>query len=368
MREKHVSRQALPALACCGLLVLFLCSCGEERGRTGTPPAPVRVAKAEKKEMPRVLQAVGNVRPSAQVEITPRVSGEIVEVNFREGQDVKAGQPLVLIDPRPYQAALAEKRGQLAKSEAQLAKARDDQGRYGKLVGQGYVSREAYQQTATDAAALRATVQADRAAVESAALDLSYCRVISPIDGRAGILKIDRGNMVRTGGESSIVDIETLSPCHVAFSAPEAHLPAILELLRNGPVRMRATPEGGAPEDGFLTLVENSVDTRTGSIPLRGDFENAGRNLWPGQFVRVELPLGILRDALVLPSRAVQAGRDESYVYVIDAENRAQPRTVRVLFENGGESAVAGRIEPGERVVVEGAVRLSPGMAVEIRE
>lgn len=359
---KRISR-----LICIPALAFFLFACGgQDENKGKIQAAPVHIATVEQASVPRIVNAVGNVSPSAQVAVVPRVAGEIVEINFREGSDVSAGEPLVKIDPRPYEAVLKEKKGLLAKSEAQLAKAVDDRARYGKLVGQGYVSKEAYQQMATDAAALVATVQSDRAAVESAALNLSYCTIRAPISGRAGVLRIDRGNMIKANDANPIVEIETIAPCYVFFSVPEAYLPIILDLAAQGPLPLVATPPQGAPEDGFLTLVDNNVDTKTGTIRLRGSFENKSRRLWPGQFVQVELPLGMAENALVLPSKAVLSGRDGSYAYIIDENDKAATRKVSVLFENRGKSIVEGELAPGERVVVEGHVRLADGVPVRI--
>lgn len=362
-------------MACCSrrlllpcLFLFLLAACSGEEGKTGgPPPAPVHVRPVARADVPRLLHVVGNVRASATVGVKPRVTGEIQEIHFREGQDVREGQPLISIDPRPFEAALREKRGLLAKSQAQLNKASDDVRRYGRLVGGGYVSREAYEQTATEAAALKATVQSDKAAVESAALDLSYCTVTAPISGRVGALNVDKGNMVKTTDDTPVVTIDTLSPIYVNFSVPEAHLPAILERMRQG-VPIRATPAGGTVESGLLTLVDNTVDTRTGTIRLRGLFENSDRRLWPGQFVQVELPLGVAQQALTVPSRAVQSGREESYVYLVGKDDRAVYRKVRVLFEHQGVSVVEGELAEGDRVVVDGQVRLAPGLAVQVLE
>lgn len=358
-------RASALCLAAACLMGVAACSGGDDAAR-GPAPAPVHVRTVDRADVPRVLSAVGNVRASATVGVTPRVTGELLDIRFTEGQEVQAGDPLVLIDPRPFEAALREKRAVLAKSEAQLAKANDDRRRYGKLVGGGYVSREAYEQTATDAAALRATVQADRAAVESAALDLAYCTVTAPIGGRVGALTVDKGNMVKSTDATPIVTIDTLSPIYVTFSVPEAQLPAILERMNGGEVPVTATPTGGAPETGRLTLVDNSVDTRTGTIRLRATFENPGRRLWPGQFVQVALPLGVAEHALVVPSRAVQSGREERYVYLVDADGRAVYRPVTPLFEHEGRTVVAGGLESGDRVVIDGQVRLAPGLPVKI--
>lgn len=354
-------------LRCCFFLLPLLAACsGEEGVGAGASAAPVHVEAVTRADVPRLLHVVGNVKASATVGVKPRVTGEIREVHFREGQDVREGQPLLSIDPRPFEAALREKRGVLAKSQAQLAKASDDMRRYGKLVGGGYVSREAYEQTATEAAALKATVQSDKAAVESAALELSYCTVTAPISGRVGALNVDKGNMVKNTDDTPVVTIDTLSPIYVVFSVPEAHLPVILERMRQEEVIVTATPGGGRAATGRLTLVDNAVDTRTGTIRLRGTFENADRRLWPGQFVEVELPLGVAENALIVPSRAVLSGREESYLYLIDSENRAIYRKVKVLFEHQDRSVVEGDLREGDRVVVDGQVRLAPGLTVEI--
>ena len=211
--------------------------------------------------------------------------------------------------------------------------------------------------------------------MESAALDLAYCTLTAPISGRAGALKVDKGNLVKSGDASPIVSIETIAPSYVNFSVPEAQLALILERLRQGPAPLTARPSGGEAESGFLTLVDNSVDTRTGTIPLRATFANSERRLWPGAFVQVSLPLGMAKDALVVPTRAVLAGRDEHYVYVAGQDGRAEYRKVKVLFEADADksqglpeklSVVEGELAPGERVVVEGQVRLAPGLALKV--
>ncbi|MDR2574569.1 MAG: efflux RND transporter periplasmic adaptor subunit [Desulfovibrio sp.] len=346
---------------------LFLTACsgaGDDRG--GPPPAPVRVAAVRRADVPQLLHAVGNVRASATVEVKSRVTGEIQQVHFTEGQDVTEGQPLVTIDPRPFEAVLREKRGMLAKDQAQLNKAEDDMRRYSQLAGGGYVSREAYDKTVTDVASLGATVQADKAAVESAELDLSYCTITAPIAGRVGALSVDKGNMVKNTDAAPIVTIDTISPIYVLFSVPEARLPLIQERMREGQVRVSAAPAGGVAEDGVLTLIDNTVDTRTGTIRLRANFDNRSRRLWPGQFVQVGLPLGIAANALIVPNRAVQSGREESYVYVVNADNKAVYRKIVTLFEHQGQSVVADGVDEGDRVVVEGQIRLAPDLPVQI--
>lgn len=346
---------------------LLLGACGSDSNKsTHVEAAPVHVTEVQIRDIPRTLHAVGNVRPSATVDIIPRVAGELVEVSFREGQEVQAGQKLGTIDPRPYQAALREKQGALARSEAQLAKAQEDRRRFSKLVGNGYVSREAFDQTVTDAAALRATTIADKAALENAALELSYCTLAAPISGRIGALKVDKGNMIKSGNSEAIATIDAISPCYVSFAVPEGNLPAIQRALAQGELLLTATPPGGEAQQGQLTLVENQVDQKTGTIRLRANFPNNTKMLWPGQFVEVSLPLENIQNAILIPSRAIQTGRDESFVYIVDENNHAQYRKVSVIFENNGLSAVNADLKAGDRIITEGIVRISPGMQVRI--
>lgn len=349
------------------VLTLFLLSCSNGDSKVSSKDAaPVHVAEVQQKSTPRILHAVGNVRPSESVAIIPRVSGEIVSINFREGEDVREGQELLRIDPRPYEAVLREKKGALARSEAQYAKAMEDRRRYGKLVSNGYVSKEAFEQTATDAASLRATVLSDRAAVENAQLDLAYCTVRAPISGRIGALKIHKGNMIKSGSSEAIVNIDALEPCYVSFSVPERNLPLIQRQMSSGALPLEASPQGGQAQHGIVTLIDNNVDIKTGSIPLRGTFENHSRQLWPGQYVDVTMSLGQFDDALLVPSRAIQTGREESYVYIVNDQNHAEYRKVNVIFSNNGESVVEGDVKAGEKIVIDGQVRLVPGALVEI--
>lgn len=343
------------------------CSGGKDERKAGNA-APVTVAKAEQKDMERVLQVVGNVMASATVGVKTRVTGELQAVHFTEGDYVQQGQKLFTIDPRPFEAALREAEGRLQKDFAQLRKAEEDMRRYSKLVGEGYVSREAYDQAATDAAALRATVQADKAAVENAALQLEYCTIISPISGRAGDIKSDRGNMIKANSDEPMLTIDTLQPIYVSFAVPEAHLAVILERQRQGNIRVTARPQGGEPVTGELTFIANTVDTRTGTIKLRGTFSNEDRKLWPGQFVEVGLALGVMENAVVIPSRAVQAGREESFVYVITKDNKAEYRKVVVALEAQGQSVISSGLQKDEVVATAGQVRLAPGIPVTIRQ
>ncbi|MDR3320636.1 MAG: efflux RND transporter periplasmic adaptor subunit [Desulfovibrio sp.] len=358
--------KSLPCFILFAILALSpLAACsGADNKESG--PVPVRVSPVKRADVPQMLYAVGNVRASAIVEVKSRVTGEILQVHFTEGQDVTEGQPLITIDPRPFEAALREKRGLLAKDQAQLDKAEDDMRRYSQLAGGGYVSREAYDKTVTEAVALKAIVQSDKAVVESAELDLSYCAITSPIAGRVGALNVDKGNMIKNTDATPIVTVDTLSPIYVLFSVPEARLPIIRKRMNEDGVRVAAMPAGDTPENGVLTLIENTVDTRTGTIRLRANFDNLDRRLWPGQFVQVEMPLGVARNVLTVPVRAVQSGQNESYVYMTGGNNRADYRKVTALFEYQGQNVIEGDLVEGDSVVVEGQVRLAPGLPVRI--
>jgi len=348
-------------------LTLASCSGDGDKGRKG-PAAPVLVAEVTLQDMPRILRVVGNVAASATVGVKARVTGELIGVHFTEGQDVQAGQPLFTIDPRPFQAALNEAQSRLERDIAQLNKATEDMKRYGTLVSGGYVSREAYDKAVTDAAALRATVRADEAAVESARLQLSYCSITAPIGGRAGAIKADRGNMIKANDETPLLVLDTLQPVYVYFAVPEARLSEILARQRDNRLSILATPTGGESASGELTFVDNAVDTRTGTIRLRGSFSNQNRALWPGQFVQVALALGTDRGVVVLPAKAVQSGRNENFVYVVGDDHTAQVRRIVVDPEENGQMIVREGLAKGERVVLEGQVRLTPGALVEIKQ
>lgn len=348
------------------IFFLGILSCSNDDGAKNlTKAVPVKTEIVRKENFTSHIQAIGNVEASASVNLVPRVTGEIMAVHFQEGQQVEEGQILIQLDPRPFEAALAEKKANLARDEAQLVKALEDQRRYGKLLGSGYVSRESFEQAATNAATMKAAVQADRALMQSAALDLEYCFIKAPIKGRVGKLNVHKGNMVTANSTQAIARIDAISPAYVIFSISETYLPKIMANMKNASISITAQLPGGETEEGKLTLLDNSVDSATGTIQLRGIFANERQNLWPGQYTTVSVPLDVVDDALLVPTRSIQHGRNSSQIYIVDDQGKAQLVKVKPLYEDKERTVVEGEIQPGQHVVVEGQVRLAPGMPVK---
>ena len=353
-------------LVCCAALVLAACS-DAKKSRTAAAPAPVTVFSVEAQTLPLTINAVGNVSASSSVAVKSRVMGELMSVHFTEGEEVKQGQLLFTIDKRPFEASLREAEARLARDKAQLVKAQDDLKRSERLVSGGYTSREQYEQAQTDAAALRATVQADQAAVESAALQLAYCTIAAPVSGRAGLVYMDQGNIIKANDDKQLVNIDTMEPVYVYFSVPELYLPAILGRQRAGEVQVMARPQGGEPVQGLLTLVDNTVDVRSGTIRLRATFPNTNRALWPGQFVSVSLEQGVRENALYIPTRCVLNGPRGTYVYVVTKDDKAAVRNVTLGPEVNDGYIVDTGLEAGDRVVADGQVRLAPDVPVKVQ-
>ena len=329
---------------------------------------PVAVAVAQRGPVPYLILANGVVEPINTVAIQAQVSGVLTEVFFREGDDVSESRVLFQIDPRPYQAASRQAEAVLARDVAQAENAQRDAERYAALVQKDYVTKAQADQAQAAAAAQRAAVDADRAAVENAQLNLEYATVRAPIAGRTGSLIVRAGNVVRPGTGSPLVIINQIRPIRVRFAVPERLLPEVQRYAKGGGIRVRALPSGGpGPEDGKLTLVDNAVDTTTGTVVLKAEFRNLAGRLWPGQFVSVEMELYVQRNAVTVPSQAVLVGQSGSYVFVVGDSGvaRVQPvttgRTVRdlVVIEKG--------LEVGARVVTDGQSRLEPGAKVEVR-
>lgn len=335
----------------------------------GTPAVPVTVATVQRRTMPVSFRAIGNVEPIDTVAVKARVGGELERVLFREGETVSAGQTLFVIDQRPFAAALAQAEAILAKDTALLAKAEADVARYAGLVAKDFVTKEQYDQMVANAASLRASVAADSANVEAATLNLEYCTITAPVSGRTGTLNVKVGNLVKANDDRALVTINRTRPIYVSFAVPAQYLPEILA-RRGSAVRLTATvPDArGAKEEGTLTFVDNAVDATTGTILLRGTFENDAERLWPGQFVDVTVVLGEEPDRVVCPAAAVQTGQRGQYVFVVGDDRTVESRAV-VVERSDEQDAVIGRgLAGGETVVTDGHLRLVPGARVEIKE
>jgi multidrug efflux system membrane fusion protein len=342
-------------------------------GRRGGVPEviPVLTAAAQTRDVPIYMDGLGTVQASASVTVKPMVDGTLLEVRFREGQDVKAGDVLARIDPRIYQAALDQAQAKKAQDQAQLANARADAARYSKLAANAYTSAQQADTARAQVAQLEAQVAADQAQIDTARTQLSYTTITAPIDGRTGIRQVDAGNIVRAGDVNGLVVITTLQPVSVLFTLPQQALPAVSAAMAEGVAEVLALPqESGAAtrreviDRGTLTVLDNQVDPATGTIRLKASFPNPQLRLWPGAFVTVRLQTRIWTDAVTVPPVAVQRGPRGAYVYVITDSQTAERRQVTVGHEDQSVAILAEGLKPGEQVVTDGASRLTDGAKV----
>jgi membrane fusion protein, multidrug efflux system len=362
----------LAVLAGAGLGTYFVTDGRAKEGKNGkgkgAPAVPVSVAAVQQQSVPVRLHAIGNVEAYATVAVKARVDGQIVEVNFREGQPVKKGEVLFRIDPRPYEAALRQAEANALRDRAARDHVRAQEKRYQELLDKNFISKDAYAQIRTNAATAEATAKASQAALENARLNLEYCTIRSPLDGYVGRVLLQAGNLVRAADPNPLVVINQVRPIYVNFGIPEQHLPEVRKYMAAGPLAVEVVPvdaQQAAPR-GTLIFVDNAVDPSTGTIRLRAQFENADAALWPGQFVNVSLRLYEQADALVVPATAVQTGPEGQYVYVIGEDMTADVRRVVVMRTDGEFSIIAKGVAKGERVVTRGQLRLGPKTRVQI--
>jgi multidrug efflux system membrane fusion protein len=355
-------------------LGLVALACGAKSAETGAraaAPAPVVVAAVQVRDVPLRLFAVGAVEPFSTVTVRPQVSGVLLQAAFEEGQEVRKGDVLFRIDDRPFVAALHQAQATLARDEALSAAANRDAARFDQLDKQHFVSHQDLDRTSSQAASLKATVEADKAAVETARLSVEYCTIRSPIDGRTGAIQVRPGNVVlATPTPMTLVTIHQLRPIRATFTVPEARLPELRATMAAGAVEVLARPEGdpGAPIAGTLSFLGNEVDRTTGTFLLKAVFPNDDGRLWPSQFVRVSATLGVAKDAIVVPTGALQEGQKGTYVYVVKDDATAELRQVRSGATEDGWVVVETGLSRGEKVVVDGQVRVAPGAKVEARE
>jgi membrane fusion protein, multidrug efflux system len=327
------------------------------------------VAKAVVKTVPNQLHEIGNVEAFATVNIKSRVEGELVAIHFHEGDMVAKDQLLFSLDSRPFAAALKVAEADAAKDQAQLVKAEADEKRFSFLLEASVGSREQYDEAHATAATLRATVLADQAAIETAELNLEYSQIRSPLDGRTGNLQSHIGDMIKADADTPMVTITQVQPIYVTFSVPESALPAVRENLALHPLEVDATIPSSpqTPEHGVLAFIDNTVNTTTGTIVLKGLFQNENRRLWPGEFVNATLTLNQIRNAVLIPSQAVQTGQNGSFVYVVDNQMLAHLRPIVAGARIGGDTVIEHGIEAGDLVVTDGQILLAPGGRVKIR-
>jgi multidrug efflux system membrane fusion protein len=334
------------------------------------PPAarvPVTVATAERRTVPFELSATGSVEPMQTVAVQAQVGGTLRRIAFREGDEVKQGQILFELDPRPYRAALDQALAALNRDRAQATNAAQDETRYEALAEKQYVTAQQYAEVRTTAAAAQATLAGSQAAVDQARLNLQYATIRAPISGRTGSLQIREGNLIRANATQPLVTINQIRPILVRFAVPAANLPLIQEHLGKQIV-VRADNGGGEdPSEGTLSFVDNAVDTATGTILLKGRFPNDDGSLWPGAFVNVRLQLYVEPNALVVPASAVVAGQQGSFVYVIQKDSTAATRAVTISRTAGDYAIVNGDVQAGDRVVTDGQLRLRQGSKVQIK-
>ena len=329
---------------------------------------PVSVAKAAKKTVPIELSAISTGEAYSTVSIKGQVNAVLKEVHFKQGDFVKKGDLLFTLDARPFEALLAQAQANLDRDKAQAGLTVVQAERYKKLYDQGITPKEQYDQMLANAAAQQGSVHADEAAVESAKLQLQYCAIYSPVDGRTGALQVYPGNLVKENDVPVLVVINQIAPLFEDFSAPEQYLGVIKKYMAGGRLQIEATPYGETvPEKGYLTFVDNTVDNTTGTIKLKGTFDNVDHRLWPGQFSTVALRLSEDENATVVPTQAVQTGQTGDFVFVINADQRAESRPVKVARTLGAEAVIAKGVEPGETVVTDGQLRLIPGIKVQIK-
>ena len=338
-------------------------------GSGGRPPAPVVVASVEQRDIPLQIRAIGNVEAYQTVQIRSQVNGQIQKIFFREEDDVREGQLLFQLDKRPFQADLEKAVGQMQHDQAQAENSRIQEERYSSLEKQGIVSHEQAGQLSAQAKADASAVDADKAVIDAARVQLQYTDILAPINARAGTLMINLGNLVKANDTPYLVQLNQVTPIYVTFFVPESNLDRVRKHSSFGELRVLAYPKGqpDSPAEGRLTFIDNGIDTTTGMFKLKATFPNKDRRLWPGQFVDVALELSTQKSAIVVPTRAIQTGQQGEYVYVVRTDSTAEWRPVKTAGVYQELTVISEGLNAGERVIVNGQLRVAPNAKVVVQ-
>lgn len=378
-RQRHPLRWILVIvlIVIAGVIAYRYLASGDESGAAGETPqggpgmggqtTAVSAVAASVGDLPIELTALGTVRPLQSVDVRPRVEGELLEVDFDEGDTVQKGQRLARIDPRDYQAQLDEAKGQLAQDQAQLASAQQDLARYQKLIKTNYVSQQDLDQQRQLVRQYQGTVASDKASVQSAQVQLDYTDIKAPITGVVGIRNVDPGNIVQLGDDDPIVTITQLDPISVIFSLPSRYVDTVRQRLTAGDhPSVSVTGTSGETFSGTLTSIDSNINSATGTIRLRATLDNPDGGLYPNAYVDVSLVSQILNDRVIVPEPAVQTGQNGDYVYVVNDDDTVSRRDVTLLATQQSQSALSSGVQAGEQVVVDGVDSLSDGAKVRV--
>ncbi|MGZ4814308.1 MAG: efflux RND transporter periplasmic adaptor subunit [Terriglobales bacterium] len=332
------------------------------------PPAPVVVSTVEQIDVPLQITAIGNVEAYQTVQIRSQVNGQIEKIYFKEGEDVHKGQLLYTLDKRPFQAALDQAIGNMKRDEAQAANAKLQAARYTDLEKQGVISREQADLQRTQESSNTAAVYADKAAVDAARVQLQYTDIFAPIDARTGALMINVGNLIKANDTPFLVQLNQISPIYVTFTVPEVRLAEVRQFVAKG-LKVLAYPKGqsGNPSEGVLTFIDNGVDPQTGTVKLKATFQNHDKRLWPGEFVNVVLNLSTMKNAITVPTKAVQSGQQGDYVYVVTKDGTADPHQVASVGTYQNLTLIKSGLNSGDTVIVDGQLRVAPNAKVTVQ-
>ncbi len=350
------------------LLALLIAVSCSKKPPPPKPSFPVRIDKAEAKTSPIYIEALGHVEPIISVQVRSRIEGELMDVYFTEGQEIKKDDLLFTIDPRPYEATLKNAKAALDRGMAELALAQEKVKRYAQLTRDDYYSQLDYESLQSSLMANQAIVQQAEANVDSASLNLEYCWIYAPINGLTGILQIDRGNLVSADGPQALIMLNQMAPIYVTFSIPEMELHNVRKAHAGACLKVLAAFESFDQESftGSLQMFDNMVDSKTGMINLRATYENTDRSLWPGQFVRIRLVLGEKKDAVLIPYTAIQQTQKGPIVYITKEDNTVSIRTVELGQREDENIIVLSGLAAGESIVVEGQLNLYEGAKIYV--